>query len=211
MGDPRAVLLAADGSYAHRPDLFETGGFTTQQGLTASLDSQALRGFRLRGSAGITQFRFLTQRGYERFHTRTYSAAITRSIFSLAFARSAEISLRNLLLESAIAPAQLFITLPVETLLNEPCFGTTGVDKTAAFTVRPAKRFEFDARYLRQRSLFTSGPSVLLRQYEFYGTYRLGKFLITAGILYLGDVADDQLHHLRRYYFFRVSRPFRIL
>jgi hypothetical protein len=82
---------------------------------------------------------------------------------------------------------------------------------TAAFSVRPGKRFELSARYLRQRSLFTDGASILLRQYEFYGTYHLGKFLFTAGILYLGDMTDDQLHHLRRYYFIRVSRPFRIL
>jgi hypothetical protein len=210
-GDPRVVLVAADGSYSRRPDLFEIGGFNTQEGLTASLDSQALRGFRLRGSAGITQIRFLTQRGYERFHTRTYSASITRSIFSLAAARSAEISLRNLLFESAIAPGQLFINLPVETLLNAPFSGTTGTYTTASFTVRPGRRFEFDVRYLRQRSLFTSSASVLLRQYEFYGTYHLGKFLFSAGFLYLGDMTDDQLHHLRRYYFIRVSRPFRIL
>jgi hypothetical protein len=210
-GDPRAVLVAADGSYSHRPDLFEAGGYYTQWSFTGSLDSQALRGFRLRASAGITQIRFLTQRGYERFHTRTYSAAITRSIFSLAVARSADISLRNLLFESEIAPAQLFITLPVERLLSAPFSGTTGVYTTATFTIRPAKRFEFDARYLRQRSLFTNGASVLLRQYEFYGTYHLGKFLFTAGVLYLGDMTDEQLHHLRRYYFIRVSRPFRIL
>ena len=169
-----------------------------------------IRRFRLRASAGITQIRFLTQRGYERFHTRTYSASITRSIFSLAFARSADISLQNLL-ESAIAPAQLFITLPVETLLNAPLSGTTGTYTTASFSVRPARRFELDARYLRQRNLFSSGPSILLRQYEFYGTYHLGKFLLSAGLLYLGDTTDDQLHHLRRYYFFHVSRPFRIL
>ena len=210
-GDPRAVLFAADGSYSHRPDLFEIGGYYSQWLTTASLDSQALRRFRLRASAGLTQIRFLTLRGYERFHTWTYSASVTRSIFSLAFARSADISLRNLLTESALTPAQFFITLPVGTLLNAPFSGTDGVYTTGSFTVRPAKRFEFDARYLRQRSLFTNGPSVLLRQYEFFGTYHLGKFLFTVGLLYLGDSTDDSLHHLRRYYFFRVSRPFRIL
>jgi len=54
----------------------------------------------MRGSAGYNEIAFLTQVGYERFHTTVYSASITRSIFSLALARCADISLRNLLLES---------------------------------------------------------------------------------------------------------------
>ena len=210
-GDARGVLVSTDASYSRRPDLFEIGGYYEQQVANASFDSQALQGYRLRGSLGMSWIQFLTQRGYERFHTNTYSASITRSIFSLAMARSADISLRNLLFESAISPAQLFITLPIQALLNSPFSGTTGVYTTGSFTVRPGKRFEVDARYLRQRSLFTNGAGLLLRQYEFYGTYHLGKFLLTAGMLYLGDKTDDQLHHLRRYYFVRVSRPFRIL
>ena len=210
-GEPQTLLVSTDSTYSHRPDLFEIGGYYSLWQTSASLDSEALRGFRIRASGAMTQIRFLTQRGYERFHTMNYSVSITRSIFSLALARSADISLRNLLFESAIAPAQFFITLPVQTLLNSPFSGSNGVYTTGAFSVRPGRRFEVDARYLRQRNLFTNGPSVLLRQYELYGTYRLGKFLVTAGLLYLGDTTDDQLHHLRRYYFFRVSRPFRIL
>jgi hypothetical protein len=210
-GDPRTLLVATDGTYSRRPDLFEAGGYYTLWGVNASLDSQRIKGFRLRGSAGVNQIRFLTLRGYERFHTTNYSLSITRSIFTLVAARTADISLRNLLFESALSPSQLFITLPVQTLLNSPFSGTTGEYTTGTFAVRPGRRFEIDARYLRQRSLFTNGPSILLRQYEFYATYRLGKFQFTTGVLYLGDITDDDLHHLRRYYFLRMSRPFRLL
>ena len=211
LGDPRRVLISADGTYLRRPDLFEIGGSFTQKEATASLETQAVRGLRLRGSAGINEFEYLTLRGRERFHTRTYSATISRSIFSLTASRNANVSLRNLLEGSlAIAPQRLFVTLPIEALTSAPFSATTGVYTTGAFSVRPRKRVEFDARYLRQRALFTNTPSVLLRQYEAYGSYRLGKFVFTAGILYLGDSMLDEMHRLRRYYFFRISRPFRI-
>jgi hypothetical protein len=212
VGEPRRVLISADGTYSDRPDLFEIGGRFTQREATASIETQALTGLRLRASAGINDFEYLTLRGREHFRTRTYSATISRSIFSLTVSRNADISLRNLLQDSlAITPQQLFVTLPIDAVNNAPFSATTGVYTTGAFSVRPRKRFQFDARYLRQRILFTSTPSVLLRQYEAYGTYRLGKFLFTAGILYLGDSTEDEVHSLRRYYYFRISRPFRIL
>ena len=125
--------------------------------------------------------------------------------------RNSNVSLRNLLQGPlAIAPQQLFVTLPLDAFINAPFSTTTGVYTTAALSVRPRKRFEFDARYMRQRILFTNTPNVLLREYEGYGTYRIGKFLFTAGILYLGDSTQDVAHRLRHYYFFRISRPFRI-
>ena len=211
VGDPRRVLISADGNYSRRPDLFEIGGSFTQRDATASLDTQAIPGFHLRGSAGINEFEFLTLRGRERFHVRTYAGTVSRSIFSLTASRNADISLRNLLEGPlAVTPQQLFITLPVGELLSAPFSATTGVATSGAFNVRPRRWLEFDARYLRQRILFTNAPSVLLRQYEAYGTCHVGKFLLTAGVLYLGDTTENEEHNLRRYYFFRISRPFRI-
>jgi hypothetical protein len=212
VGDPRWVMISADGNYSRRPDLFEIGGRFSQWDATASLETQALRRFVLRAAGGINEFEYLTLRGRERFHTRTYSATVMRSIFSLTASRNSNVSIRNLLLDSlAVTPQQLFAVLPLETIQNAPFSATTGVNTTGSFSIRPRKRFEFDARYLRQRILLTGTPSILLRQYEAYGSYRLGKFLLTAGILYLGDTMEGESHRLRRYYFFRLSRPFRII
>lgn len=212
VGDPRLVLISADGTYSTRPDLFEIGGSFTQREATGSLETRALRRFQIRGSAGINEFDYLTSRGRERFHTRTYSASVTRSIFSLMASRNATVSLRNLLQGPlAITPQQLFVTLPVDALINAPFSATDGVYTMGSLSVKPRKRFEFEARYLRERILFTNTPNDLIRQYEGYGTYRLGKFLFSAGIVYLGDSTQDVAHRLRRYYFFRISRPFRII
>jgi len=97
VGEPRRLLVSADGFYSDRPDLFEIGGRFIQREATASLESQALKKWRLRASATYNEYEYLTLRGHERFHNRAYSGSISRSIFSLTAARNSDASLRNLL------------------------------------------------------------------------------------------------------------------
>jgi hypothetical protein len=211
IGDRRYLLLRGDYSLSRRPDLFEIGGRYSQQTLRGSFETSALRIFNLTASAGQNRTDFLSSRGRERFRTATYSLTLVNRRFTIQASQDSTAGLQNLLVSPlGFDPSRVFRTLPVETLLNAPLSATFVVYTTASAAVRLRERFDAQFRYLRQRIVFPFVPIELVNQYELYGTYRLGKFTFSAGVLVNKEDTQDLSQRNRRYYFVRMSRPFRI-
>ena len=211
IGDRKYVLLEANYLVSQKPDLFEIGGRFSQQMLSGSLESRALRQFDLRVSAGKNETDFLTSRGRERYHTATYSASVVHRRFTLTASRNSSVGLNNLLFSPLdLDLTRIFRILPVGALLNAPFSATFSVYTFGSASVKIRKELDVQFRYLRQRLLFPSVPNVLVKQYELFADYRLGKFLFSAGVLLNQETSEDLSRRYRRYYFFRVSRPFRI-
>ena len=211
VGDKRYLFLSGDYGASMRPDIFQIGGSFAQHYFNASAESGFLRKLEMRASLGKNDYDYVNVVGRERVRLTSYSAAIINRRFTLQASRSADQGLRNFLLSTIVPDAgRIFHTVPIDAVLNAPLATTIGVITTASLTVRPHRLVEFQARYFRQRDLFTVTPNLLVSQYESFLTARFGKFFVTAGALYQQENIFHVHDRRRLYYLYRISRTFRI-
>jgi hypothetical protein len=211
IGDRRYLLAQAEYSVSNKPELFEIGGRYSEHRITGSLETQFLRNFNLRASAGSTRTDFLSSRGTERFHTATYSVSIENRKIALSASHNSSVGLQPLLFSPlAFDPTRIFRILPVETLINTPLSASYTVTSTASAEIRLFSSLNAQFRYVRERLSFPTLSSLLLNRYEASADYRLGKFVFTGGVLFNMDETPGASVRNRRYYFFKLSRSFKI-
>jgi hypothetical protein len=175
------------------------------------VETQAARVVDLYASLGINRMKNLTSRGVEEYHMTTYSAGLTHRIFSLQASRNSSTGLLNLITSPLLRdPSQLFLTLPLETLLAAPFSTTLTANTSISLATRLRNGLAVQFRYVRQRFLFSAGTGLRVNQYDLFADYRIGKFVFTTGASYVSENPLDPTLRHRVFYFFRMSRPFKI-
>ncbi|MEW6128801.1 MAG: hypothetical protein AB1757_17320 [Acidobacteriota bacterium] len=211
VGDMKYILVSADYNYSFRPDTFQIGGFFADQYLNGKIETQPRGSLRLYATIGKNTVTYLTNRGREDFRKLTYSAGLDHRIFTLLYSRNHHLGLRDVFTSTLVVdPSRMFIVLPTDTLIRDPFLKTSGTFTLGLARVKPARDLDIEVRYLKDQAYFIVTNNVFGEQLDVIITYKLGKFTVMAGALIQQQDTQNLLMRDRTYYFFRVSRPFRI-
>ena len=210
-GNVERALVSADYNYSYRPDIFQIGGFFSENNFSLSITSQLLRPFRLNASIGDNKLVYLTSRGREGFDRVFYSAGIEHRLFTLQFARNVNDGARFVFSTTfPMLTDRLFIVLPRDTLIRDPFSRTRGSYTSALFRIQPRQDLTIDLRFLDDRALFVRNNDVRVKQFDILATYKLGKFIFSGGASRRQQMTEGLFSRTRNYYFFRAARTFTI-
>ncbi|MBI3649608.1 MAG: hypothetical protein HY231_01010 [Acidobacteria bacterium] len=212
VGEARYALISADYDWSSRPDVFQIGGFASQQRFTMEVESYALRGFHLRVSAGQNRLVYLTTRGREELQIISYSGSLDQRLFTLLVSHNTNIGVRDsFLIPLPSDRNRIFRALPIEALTRDPLLNTSGIYTFGLLRVKPTKDLDIDIRYLKDKAFFARTNDVFAEQFDLLIRYRLGKFTFTGGAVFQQQRTEGLFFRDRAYYFFRLSRPFKII
>jgi hypothetical protein len=210
-GNIKRAQFTVDYGFSTRPDLFQIGGSFTQQYFNAGVESRALRSFQIRATVGEDHLDYLNSNGRERFNQAAFSASLDHKRFTVLLARNARTGSRDIfLVPISLSRSQVFIVLPVNSLVRDPLLNTASAFSLALVRVRPRRNLDVELRYLNDRLLFVGRNDVFVKHFDLLVTYKIGKVYVTGGAISYRQMTAGLSSNDRNYYFFRVSRPFKI-
>ena len=210
-GSVQRALVSADYNYSYRPDIFQIGGYFSENNFSLNITTEVVRPFRLHASVGDNNVVYLTSRGRESFDRTFYSAGIEHRLFSLQFARNLNNGLRDMFATTFSIPNnRMFIVLPRDTLIRDPFLRTNGSYTSAMFRIQPRQDLIIELRYLNDRTFFVLTNNVGVKQFDTFASYKLGKFIFSGGVSRQQQITEGLFSRARTYYFFRATRRFKI-
>ena len=114
------------------------------------------------------------------------------------------------LIPISVNRSQIFVALPVNNLVRDPLLDTSSAFTLALVRVRPSRNLDVELRYLNDKLLFVRTNDVFVKHFDLLVTYRIGKIYVTGGAIFYRQMTPGLSSYDRNYYFFRVSRPFKI-
>jgi hypothetical protein len=210
-GKAEYALVSADYNYSYRPDIFQIGGFFSENNFSVSLTTEMLRLFRVRASLGTNNVVYLTSRGRENYDRISYTAGIEHRFFTLELARNTNDGIHDVFATTVpISTDGMFIVLPTNTLIRNPFLRTEGSNTSGVLRIQPRNDLTFDLRYRDDQTIFVLSHNVNIREFNALATYRLGKFTFSGGVSRDRQITEGVATLSRNFYYFRVARTFRI-
>lgn len=210
-GKVQHALVSANYNYSYRPDIFQIGGYFSENNFGLNITTEVLRPFRLHASVGDSNVVYLSSRGRESFDRMFYSAGLEHRLFSLQFARNTNDGLRDIFATTFQIPTnRMFIVLPKDTLIRDPFLRTNGSFTSAMFRIQPLRDLNIELRYLDDNTFFILTNNVSVKQFDILVTYKLGKFIFSGGVSRQQQMTEGLFSRTRNYYFFRATRTFKI-
>lgn len=210
-GKAQKVVISADYNYSYRPDIFQIGGFFSDDSVSVHVTSEAFWPYRIEGTFRKKNVEYLTSRGREKYDRTYYAAGVEHRRFSVRVSRNVNDGVRDIFASSFPIPNdRIFIVLPNDTLVRDPFLRTDGSFDSALLRYRPRRDLTVEFRYLNDKTNFVLTDDVRVRQYDVIAYYRLGKFTFSAGLSRQKQITADLFERTRNYYFFRATRRFRI-
>ncbi|HRH47063.1 MAG TPA: hypothetical protein PKY82_35785, partial [Pyrinomonadaceae bacterium] len=210
-GGVERVLVSGNYSYSYRPDIFQIGGYFSDNNASLSLTTEIIHPFRLHTSIGDNDTSYLTSRGRENLNRKFFSAGLEHRLFSFQFAKNLNDGLRDIFANSFSIPTdRMIIILPKDTLIRDPLLRTNGSSTSALFRVQPQKDLAVELRYLDDKAYFIVTNNIAIKQFDVISNYKLGKFIFSAGFSRQRQLTEGVFSNNRDYFIFRATRLFKI-
>ncbi|MBX7172248.1 MAG: hypothetical protein K1X72_14880 [Pyrinomonadaceae bacterium] len=210
-GQMDRLLVSGNFNYSYRPDIYQIGGYFSNNNSSISLTTEAIHPFRLHVSIGKDDVSYLTSRGREDLTRNFFSAGLEHRLFSIQVSKNQNDNLRDIFTNSFTIPNdKIFIVLPKDNLIRDPLLRTNGSSSSALFRVQPQKDLTVEVRYIDDKAYFVVTNNIAIKQFDFISYYKLGKFVFSAGYSRQRQLTEGVFLNNRNYFFFRATRLFNI-
>jgi len=209
MGRISRALVTADFSSTTRPDAFQIGGSFSQKYFNVAVETHAVSRFRIRASVGENLLDYATASGSEHLKTATYSLSVDDKWFTVLLNHNSNSGVRDVFLAPiTLDNTRIFRVLPIDSLVRDPLLNGSAVFTLGLVRFKPRNGLDLEIRYLRDKVLFARTNNVFTEQFDVLARYKLGKITLTGGFIVFQQDTEDLFRRGRKYFVFRLSRPF---